>query len=212
MQKIENIIFDYGNVIFTLDFSALKKAFVGLGIADADAFFSHKAQNPWVDALDKGELTVAEFRETIRNAAGNPGLADSEIDRAWNTLLVGVPEGYHELLLELKQHYRTFLLSNNNELHYQWIMDYLRREYQMAGNATLFERDYYSHLMGLRKPDPEIFRTVLENHGLEPEQTLFIDDSPQHIASARQLGICAELLTANETLPALLDRLGILKK
>ena len=212
MQKIENIIFDYGNVIFLLDFPALGQAFTDLGIADADAFFSHKVQNPWVDALDKGQLPVSEFRDAVRKAAANPGLTDAEIDAAWNSLLVGVPAGYHELLLGLKERYRTFLLSNNNELHYAWIMDYLKREYGMPGNDVLFEKDYYSHLMGMRKPDPEIFRAVLDAHGLNPAQTLFIDDSPQHIATARQLGLAAELLTAPDTLPALLERVGIVKK
>ena len=91
-------------------------------------------------------------------------------------------------------------------------MDYLKREYGMPGNDVLFEKDYYSHLMGMRKPDPEIFRAVLDAHGLNPAQTLFIDDSPQHIATARQLGLAAELLTAPDTLPALLERVGIVKK
>lgn len=212
MQKIENIIFDYGNVIFTLNFPRLRQTFIDLGIRDADAFFSHTAQASWVDALDKGQLKAAAFRDAIRAAAGRPELTDNEITAAWNTLLVGVPEGYHELLLELKQHYRTFLLSNNNEFHYQWIMEYLQREHGMDGNSTLFEKDYYSHLMGMRKPDPAIFELVLDNHGLQPDRTLFIDDSPQHVAAAQQLGIEAQLLRPDETLPNLLNRIGIWKK
>lgn len=212
MQKIKNIIFDYGNVIFMLDFPALRQAFIDLGIRDADAFFSHTAQNPWVDALDRGQLGGTEFLETIRKAAGKSELSDEEITKAWNTLLIGVPDGYHELLLGLKQRYRTFLLSNNNEFHYQWIMEYLRREHGLADNAAFFEKDYYSHLMGMRKPDAEIFQYVLDNHGLSAEQTLFIDDSPQHIAAAKQLGMEAQLLRVGDPLPELLDRIGIWKK
>ncbi len=212
MQKIKNIIFDYGNVIFLLDFPRLKQAFANLGMQNVDAFFSHTTQNQIIDALDKGQLSAAEFRSAIRQAAGRPELTEEQVNTAWNTLLVGVPSGYHELLLQLKRQYRTFLLSNNNEIHYQWIMDYLQREYGMAGNALFFERDYYSHLLGMRKPDSQIFQFVLDTHALMPEQTLFIDDSPQHVASAKQLGIQAELLQPGDSLPDLLDRIGIWKK
>ncbi len=112
MQNIKNIIFDYGNVIFSLDFARLLKAFTELGIKDADAFFSHSIQSPLFDAFDKGELTAEEFRGEVRRIVEKPWLKDEEIDQAWNTLLVGVPDGYHDLLGQLKQRYRTFFLSN----------------------------------------------------------------------------------------------------
>lgn len=212
MQKIKNIIFDYGNVIFLLDFPRLKQAFVNLGMQNADAFFSHTTQSQVMDALDRGQITTAEFRSAIRQAAGRPELTDEQIDDAWSTLLVGVPEGYHALLLQLKQQYRTFLLSNNNEIHYQRIMDYLQKAYGMPDNSVFFEKDYYSHLMGMRKPDTEIFKFVLDTHDLRPQETLFIDDSPQHIAAAKQLGIQAQLLKHGDTLPDLLERINVWKK
>ena len=101
-----------------------------------------------------------------------------------------------------------FLLSNNNEIHYQWIMDYLQREFGLDGNGSFFEKDYYSHLLRMRKPDEEIFKFVLDTHGLLPTETLFIDDSPQHIETAVRLGLKAHLLGPEDTLPKLLDRLG----
>src|SRR5690606_9462868 len=112
----------------------------------------------------------------IRKAASNDALTDETIDTAWNSLLIGTRPGHHELLLELKARYRTFLLSNNNEIHYQWIMDHLNREFGLKDNSMFFEKDYYSHLMGMRKPDKEIFEFVLGTHGLAPEQTIFVDD------------------------------------
>jgi putative hydrolase of the HAD superfamily len=52
-----------------------------------------------------------------------------------------------------------------------------------------FDRIYLSHRVGLRKPDPKIFELVLRENKLNPSETLFIDDSPQHIESANLLGI-----------------------
>ncbi|SFC49707.1 putative hydrolase of the HAD superfamily [Parapedobacter composti] len=208
MKNIKNIILDYGNVLFDIDFNRLRQSFIGLGIKEVDAFYGHRAQHALFDAFDKGLIAAQEFRNEIRKAAENDELSDAAIDTAWNSLLIGVRPGHHDLLLELKDRYRTFLLSNNNEIHYTWIMNHLREQFGLEGNSTFFEKDYYSHLMGMRKPDKEIFEHVLNTHGLEPAQTLFVDDSPQHIETARALGLQAHLLGPGDTLAALLARLA----
>ncbi|MGJ1197371.1 HAD family hydrolase [Sphingobacterium spiritivorum] len=206
MQKVKNIILDYGNVIFMIDFMRAQEAFTALGIKNVDQFFAHKGHAPLFDAFEKGEITAEAFRQGIRDAADVPHLSDEQIDAAWNALLIGVPEGNHELLLELKGKYRLFLLSNNNEIHYQWILDYLKREYQLEDNTSFFEKDYYSHLMKMRKPNADIFEYVLNAHDLKPEETVFIDDSPQHLDTAAKLGLHTFLLTKPDTLSALLKR------
>ena len=195
MKKIKNIIFDYGNVIFDIDFKRAQEAFENLGISEFDQHFGQLKQDNIFDDLDKGKISAQEFRDGIRDITGQHALSDQQITDAWNSLLIGIPEGRHELLLTLKTLYRTFLLSNNNEIHYQSIIEYLNREYRIKDNSVFFEKDYYSHLMGMRKPDAEIFEYVLNTHNLNPEETLFIDDSPQHLKTADQLG----LITAQAT-------------
>jgi putative hydrolase of the HAD superfamily len=211
MNKIKNIIFDYGNVIFTIDFNRAQHSFSELGIKNVEQFFAHKAHSPIFDQFEQGFISASEFREGIRKVAGIPGLTDTEIDHAWNSLLIGVPEPNHDLLLKVKEKYRTFLLSNNNEIHYNWIMDYLKREHQLESNTIFFEKDYYSHLMKMRKPNPEIFEYVLKKHQLDPAETLFIDDSPQHLKTAASLGMHTHLLTADESLESYLYSSGILE-
>ncbi len=210
MQNIKNIILDYGNVIFSIDFSLAQRAFEKLGVNKFKEIYGHLAQNDIFDSFDKGTISAAEFRDRIRVLGNDISLTDEQIDEAWNALLIGVREGHHELLLQLKEKYRLFLLSNNNEIHYQWIMEYLQREHGLSDNAAFFEQDYYSHLMGMRKPDAEIFQFVMDRHGLIPAQTVFVDDSPQHIATAERLGLQAYLLKTGDTLPALLERIGLM--
>ena len=53
----------------------------------------------------------------------------------------------------------------------------------------LFDAEYYSHLVGMRKPDAEIYEHVLEDQGLTAQETIFFDDNPDNIKSARSLGI-----------------------
>lgn len=200
MQNIKNIIFDYGNVIFSIDFKLAQQAFTDLGIGNASDFFGHRQQDAVFDAFDKGEITAAQFRNRIREIAGNSALTDEQIDTAWNSMLLGIAEGNHDLLLKLKSKYRTFLMSNINDIHYSHIMNYLRRDFQFEGNDHLFERTYYSHLTGKRKPDVAFFQQLLDENNLDPAETLFIDDSPQHLEGAKALGIQTYLMTAPDTI------------
>jgi len=196
MQKIKNIILDYGNVIFMIDFVRVKEAFMSLGITNVDDFFGHRAQDPLFDAFDRGEISAAEFRTGIRERANRPDLTDEQIDHAWNALLIGVPHGKHEILEYLKTKYRTFLLSNNNEIHYAYCMQHIQDRYDVPDNSVFFEKTYYSHAIGLRKPDPAIFERVVQETGIVPDETLFIDDSPQHLETAKDMGFHTALCTA----------------
>jgi putative hydrolase of the HAD superfamily len=200
MQNIKNIIFDYGNVIFTLDFNRSKQAWADLGIENVDTFYSHKVQDKIFTDFESGDVTAEEFREYIRKILDKPQLTAGQIDHAWNSLLVGVPEGNHELLLRLKPKYRTFLLSNINPIHYDHIMNYLKNDFGFEGNEHFFERVYYSHLVGKRKPNTEIFEQVLNENNLNPAETLFIDDSPQNIEAAKKLGLNTYLMTAPDSI------------
>lgn len=200
MQNIKNIIFDYGNVIFSIDFSKTQEAFNQLGINNSGEVFGHLQQDAIFDAFDKGEITSAQFRNHIRDFAGNKNLSDEQIDAAWNSLLLGIAEGNHDLLLKLKGKYRTFLMSNINDIHYTHIMNYLRREFNIEGNDHLFEKVYYSHLVGKRKPNADFFQQILDENSLNPAETLFIDDSPQHLEGAKKLGIHTYLMKAPDTI------------
>lgn len=189
MQKVKNVILDYGNVIFMIDFPKVRQAFMDLGIKNVDEFFGHHGQDSLFDAFDKGEISVPEFRDGVRKKADRYDLSDEQIDTAWNSLLIGVPEGKHEILEHLRDNYRTFLCSNNNELHYAYCMNHIQEKYGVPSNDVFFDRTYYSHLEGLRKPDAAIFERVLEQNNLIPKESLFIDDSPQHLEGAKKLGI-----------------------
>ncbi|MBU0694990.1 MAG: HAD family phosphatase [Bacteroidetes bacterium] len=204
-KNIKNIIFDYGNVIFTIDFKRTQAAFEALGITNVEEFYAHKGHHEIFDQFEKGEITAAEFRDGIRTVSKHPELTDQQIDDTWNSLLIGVPTGNHELLLALKGKYRTFLLSNINEIHLDYINKYLKETFSLAGNEGFFEKIYYSHLVGKRKPNAAIFKQVLAENNLNPNETLFIDDSPQHLKTATDMGIQTYLMTYPDTIQKLFN-------
>ena len=125
---------------------------------------------------------------------------NNDIDNAWNAMLLDFPKERLILLAELKKDYRLFLLSNTNEIHINTISKILENNYGFKDLSHLFEKIYYSYKIGLRKPDIKIFQHVLNENGLIPEETLFIDDCATHIDGAKSLGINAYLLKDQETI------------
>jgi putative hydrolase of the HAD superfamily len=187
---LKNIIFDLGGVILNIDFDRTYREFARLGFDDFDKVFTLARQSGVFDKLDMGLITPGEFRDEIRRISGK-SLTDSQIDKAWNALLLDFPPQRIAILENLKPYYRTFLLSNTNTIHCEVYNKSLRDRYGVNGLQHYFEKVYYSHEVHLRKPDAAIFELVLGENSLKPEETLFIDDTEQHVNAARHLGINA---------------------
>ena len=108
MKKIKNIILDYGDVIFMIDFLKMEAAFSELGIKNVRDYYGHRSQTKLFDEFEQGKISSQNFREGIRTISGIFSLTDHQIDSAWNAMLLGVPDGNHDLLLALKNKYRLF--------------------------------------------------------------------------------------------------------
>ena len=80
---------------------------------------------------------------------------------------------------------------------------YTRAKYGFDIFEVTFKKAYFSQLLQIRKPKPEGFKAIIEEQGLLPEETLFIDDSPQHIVAARTVGLNAYHLAGGETMEQL---------
>jgi putative hydrolase of the HAD superfamily len=83
----------------------------------------------------------------------------------------------------------------------------LLNEHNLPSLEPFFESLYLSYEVGLRKPDPKIFEYVLQDAGLDPATTLFIDDSIQHIQAAHELGIVTHHLVNQSIVDLLEDKL-----
>jgi len=190
MEHIKNVIFDLGGVIMDLDFSQTFNAFQALSGQDFREVFNKAKQYEFVSAYETGKISSHDFRNNVREAL-NIDVTDQEIDTAWNAMLIGFPIEHINFVKEVKKYKRTFILSNTNEIH-------KRAAEQILGNTesglnwnALAEKAYFSHIMGDRKPNTSIFRTVLSENNLQANETLFIDDSPQHVEEAKNTGIHA---------------------
>ena len=186
-KNIKNIIFDLGGVILNIDYAKTSSAFKKLALATFDELYSQIKQNTLFDDLEKGKVTPEEFIREIKSLMP-PSVSKEEIINAWNAMLLDLPENRITLLKQVNKNYSIFLLSNTNQIHYDCYIDYIRKTYDLNFD-TLFEQAFYSHHIGHRKPDKECFEYVCNKANIVPSETLFIDDSIQHVEGAKKFGI-----------------------
>ncbi|MEJ8757123.1 HAD family phosphatase [Pontibacter sp. H259] len=188
LQNIKNVIFDLGGVIINIDYHKSIEELRKYSKTGSDMEFTQKQQSHLFDLYETGNCTCQEFRDNLRQAY-NLDATDEEIDAAWNAMLLDIPKERIDLLQELGKKYRIFLLSNTNAIHLKKFNEIVAHSFTIPSLDSLFEQSYYSHLVGKRKPDAAIFEQILAENNLNKEETLFIDDSIQHIESANKLGI-----------------------
>ncbi|HSI89460.1 MAG TPA: HAD family phosphatase [Adhaeribacter sp.] len=200
-DSIRNIIFDLGGVIINIDYQKTIDAFKKLSAEGNTIEFNQKAQSGLFDDYETGRISDDEFRKQLRQHYQVHG-SDEQIDAAWNAMLFDIPKERIELLRNLGAKYRIFLLSNTNAIHMAAFNQIVKTSHGIPSLDSLFEKPYYSHLVGQRKPDAAIFHQILAENNLRADETLFIDDSIQHIESARKCGLhtlhLAPPLTINE--------------
>jgi glucose-1-phosphatase len=188
ISGIRHIIFDLGGVLLNIDYQLTEQAFKDAGISNFAELYSQLNQTVLFDEFETGKITAEEFVRSLQKASKTKITEEQVID-AWNAMLLDFPVRRLQLLQQLRMYHDLFLLSNTNELHEQGFNDIIMRSHGIPNIGVFFDRVYFSHRVGLRKPDKEIFMRVLEDNGLKAEHTLFIDDSPQHIEGAKKLGI-----------------------
>jgi epoxide hydrolase-like predicted phosphatase len=187
-NKYKNIIFDLGGVLLNIDYSLVTKAFLALGLTDFDKLYSKAHQTKLFDLYEKGQISSEAFRNHVKTCFST-AIDDAAIDKAWNAMLLDLPTERLHLLQQLKTKHRIFLLSNTNDIHIRYVNSYLKETFGINDLSGYFEKVYLSYEVGMRKPDAEIFELVLSDNNLDPNNTLFIDDSIQHIEGAKKLGI-----------------------
>lgn len=202
LEGIENIIFDLGMVIIDLEMDETTNSFKELFKDEYEEVFNQLNKEGHFEKYEKGEISTNDFIEGINSYAKTN--QSHAISTAWNAMLKKIPEERFDILNFTKSRYRTFCLSNTNELHIEFIYDYLQREKKIDNFNRYFEKVYLSHEIKMRKPDPEIFEYVLNQNKLDPSKTLFIDDTAGHLVGAISCGIKSYHLKEGEKLEDLI--------
>jgi putative hydrolase of the HAD superfamily len=192
LRLYDAVILDFGGVLMNIDYFASSRAFEALGLFSNNVSYSQQSQTRLFDDLETGLISPDEFRNEIKLISENP-ISDEQIDAAWNAMILDFPKSRIAFLKRLKTALPLYLLSNTNAIHHACFSEKIKTEYHIA-LESLFDKTFYSHQIGMRKPNADIFEYVVSAQGLNPSRTLFIDDSIQHVEGAVKVGLQAFLL------------------
>jgi len=150
-------------------------------------------------AYEKGWIDSPTFRNEVRSYFEQEW-SDAEVDELWNSLLGKIPPYRLDLVKKLRQTHQVGVLSNTNEIHIEGVYELLRNEFQADSFDPFFDRIFYSHEMGLAKPDVAIYETMVAELGTKPDRVLFFDDLLANVEGARKVGIHAIQVTSPQVL------------
>lgn len=207
--KIKNIIFDLGGVILDIDENIVYKELEKLGVNITELAHS----KDFIDIMSKfdtGIYTAPTFRRKMKALVGQDKMTDQRFDAIWNAMLLDIPRERIEAIEQVKKHYKIFLMSNTNEIHYDLYVRDLQLRFGYNEFDALFNKSYFSFDIHLEKPDPRFFELILDHEGLQPEETLFIDDTAANIKVAKSLGINTYHISREELVRNLFEN-GVLK-
>lgn len=197
MEEIKNVIIDLGGVIINLARNRCIEAFECLGIPDIrDRVVNDYQHKDLFMQVELGTITPEEFRDGVRKLARQP-LTDLQIDTAWVAMLEDVPVYKLNLLLDLRKRYKMFLLSNTNQIHWEWASRTFFT-YKEHRASDFFNKIYLSYQLHMLKPDADIFEYVLNDAAISPHETLFIDDALPNCRTAQSLGLATYMPQARE--------------
>lgn len=202
MAQIQALVFDLAGVL--LDFGGLDSiAELSGGRTGAEAFSLFWSRSRWADDLYRGACSPEEFAEgavTELSLTASP----AKFLAAFRTWLRGPYPGAFDLLRDLRPHYRLACLSNTNPLD----VARFRGELQLHER---FDRCFFSNEIGLRKPDPDCYRHVVEDLGVRPGEIAFFDDSLECVSGARDVGMRAYQCDGIEAVRNTLRQLDIFR-
>ncbi len=185
-MTIKNIIFDLGGILCGLNPDRCIHSFEQIGAGSVAHFVAeHRVEDLFLDS-ETGKINAQQFCDEVRRITSK-NIPDNKIVWAWNQLLTPIAAWKLAKLKELGQHHRLFLLSNTNDMHWQYCQNNFFKA-QGADAYSCFEKVFLSFEMHLIKPSEEIFRAVIEQTGITPADTLFIDDTAANLLTARRMG------------------------
>lgn len=187
IYNIKNVIFDLGGVVVDLNRERAVKALEELGLEDADSMLGLYGQQEPFYGLETGERKTGEFFDLIRSRM-HDGVTDVQITEAFNQFLVDIPVERLAMLRRMRMAgFRIFVLSNTNPVMYHTWID---RAFRQEGGSI---NDYFDGIVVsfeelMCKPNVAIFETLMRRYGLNPSETLMLDDSDKNCRAAAEAG------------------------
>lgn len=189
LKDLDTIIFDLGEVIIDLDPKAVMREFESLTETNGQEIRNLIVTSPLLFQYETGQLSCSGFIHEV-NLLLKSEISDDDFRNAWNLMIKGVSIRRLNFMEELMKTHQVILLSNTNKMH----EDYFDELVVKIGGKLMKEYShtaYYSHDIGYRKPNRDIYDFVIKEQSLDPERTVFLDDRLENIDAALSVGLQA---------------------
>lgn len=186
MKQIKNIVFDFGGVIIGVDRDSAVKAFERIGVEEADSLLDEYHQKGIFQEVENGNMDAETFRKELGRICGKE-LTYKEVEAGWKGFITEVPQYKLDYMDGLRKEYNVYILSNTNP----YVMGWARSsELTPAGKPldAYVDKIYTSYEAGSTKPNLGIFEYMIKDSGLNPAESIFVDDGASNIAVGKALG------------------------
>jgi FMN phosphatase YigB (HAD superfamily) len=181
VNQIQCALLDIGDVLVEVEWSRFYET---LGLQPGPGLSCVLADSMH-DRYERGQIGSTEFFSHLKDELGL-SCSLEEVQGAWNSVLPREVSGVAEVVSELSRSLPLFALSNSNPSH----IEVQLKNFRLFDG---FKEIFASYRLGYRKPEREIYQAAIRALGVAPQQILFVDDKPENIAIARELGLNAEL-------------------
>jgi len=194
-MEYKNVLFDLGNVLIDVEVKRSLKAFAALvnmpavgekapssvsELVNADSLLGGHTSK-LVDQYQVGAITTDEFIRAFLTQC-KPGTKPEQVVDAWYAMLLGIREEKKELLNALVANGKNiYVLSNINDLHVKWVQEH-------CPELKVAKKIFYSNEIHMSKPDPRCYELVIKETGIQPEETVYVDDLLPNIEAGRKFG------------------------
>ncbi|SHF77780.1 HAD family hydrolase [Dysgonomonas macrotermitis] len=203
LTGIKNLLFDFGGVIVDINKEGAIKRFKEIGVDNIEEYLGEFRQKGIFLGIEEGTITRQEFYDELRKMTGK-NISDKDIDSGWLGFLGGIPEYRFQLLRDLRKDYNLYLLSNTNPI----IMEWAHSDTFTTTGETLsdfFDETFMSYKIGHTKPSKESFEAVIAA-GINPEETLFLDDGQSNLDAAEKFGFKTYLVDQTQDLRKVFEK------
>ena len=203
-NKIRAVIFDLGNVLIGFDHTIAVGRISGYAAKSAQEIYALFFDSEITREFERGDISAQEFFEKIK-AVLNLKISFPEFLPIWNEIFFSRPDA-EEFVRSLEPRIKLVLLSNINELHY----DYVKEKFSSA--IALFNEVIPSYVTGFMKPAREIYALAIRATGETIENIVYVDDRQDLIEAARSYGLQSIQFKDVEQLRKEFQKLGIIKE
>jgi 2-haloacid dehalogenase len=200
---IKAIVFDFGGVLLDWDPRYLYRRYFPNNPQDMDQFLTEVNFYEWNAKQDQGRPFSEGIAELSNQFPQHAGLIQTYFDQ-WEESISGPIHGSIKILHQLKQKgYPLYGLSN-------WSAETYPRALRKYSFFNVFDDVVLSGAVKLNKPDPAIFRLLLDKIEYRAPECVLIDDSKANIETAKELGFVTIHFKSSEQLQTELQRLNLL--